>query len=181
MSLYLVSQIFVIVSIILLGLTYFLKDKTKILVLCLFYCIFYGLHYLMLGALTGMMMNLVSFIRNYYFYKNSKKNQKNSILILIILSSISLMFCAITYEDAFSIISMIASILSTYSIWQDDIRLYKILAIPVSICFIIYAFHINSIAAIITETALLIVELVALLKLYFNNKTLTMYNKKYKI
>ena len=149
MDLYLLSQIFVILSIILLGVTYFLKNKTQILILCIFYCVFYGIHYLLLGALTGSMMNLVSLIRNYCFFRNSKKNKKNSKIMLVFLVLIAIIFCFITYKDVFCIISLIASIISTYSIWQDNIKVYKVLAIPVSICFLIYAVHINSILAII--------------------------------
>lgn len=165
---YLLSQIFVILAIIILAITYFLKDKTKILILCLIYCIFYGVHYLLLGAITGAMMNLVSLIRNYWFFRNSKNNKKNSKLVLIILLLISIIFGIITYKDMFSIISIIASLISTYSIWQDDVKLYKILAIPVSICFTVYAIHINSLVAIITELFLLITEVIAIIKLYFN-------------
>lgn len=170
MSLYLISQIFVIIATLILGITYFLKDKVKILILCLFYCLFYGVHYLLLGAFTGSLMNLVSFIRNFWFFRNSKKNKKNGKLLLIILVSISVISCIITYKDIFSIVSMTASILSTYSIWQDNIKVYKILAIPVSICFVLYSIHINSIVAIITETILLIMEIVAIIKLYLDNK-----------
>jgi len=170
MSLYLLSQIFVIIATLILGITYFLKDKVKIMVLCLFYCLFYGIHYLLLGAFTGTMMNMVSFIRNFWFFQNSKKNKKNSKLVLIILFAISIISCIFTYKDIFSIVSLIASILSTYSVWQDNVKLYKILAIPVSICFLIYAIHINSIFAIITESILLLMEVVALIKIHIDKK-----------
>lgn len=172
-DLYLLSQICVIISVIILGTTYFLKDKIKILILCLVYCIFYGIHYLLLGAITGSLMNLISFLRNLWFYKNSKNNKKNSKVVLYVLFLISCVFCIISYSDVFSLISLTASLLSTYSIWQDNVKIYKFLAIPVSICFIIYAFHISSVVAIITEIVLLITEIVAIIKIY-NDK-----HKKY--
>ena len=183
MNTYVVSQIFVIIAILLLGATYFFKDKVKILIFCLLYCVFYGIHYLLLGALTGSMMNLVSFIRNLWFFRNCKKNIKNSKFVLIMLMFISTMFCVITYKDSFSLVSLGASLLSTYSIWQDNVSLYKILAIPVSICFIIYSVHINSIMAIITETVLLLMEIIAITKIYIESRKvrLTPCKKKYKI
>jgi len=170
MDLYLLSQICVIISIILLGATYFLKDKGKILGLCLIYNIFYGIHYLLLGAVTGTCMNLVSFIRNLWFYKNSKKNKKNSESVLYTLFIISSVSCIFTYDDVYSLISLTASLLSTYSIWQDNVKMYKFISIPVSICFIIYAVHLNSVVAIITEIILLITEVAAIVKLRIENK-----------
>lgn len=169
-DLYLLSQICVIISVIILGATYFLKDKVKILILCLVYCIFYGIHYLLLGAITGSLMNLISFLRNLWFYRNSKKSKKNSKVVLYVLFLISCVFCIISYSDVFSLISLTASLLSTYSIWQDNVKIYKFLAIPVSICFIIYAFHINSVVAIATEIVLLVTEIVAIFKMYNDKK-----------
>ena len=169
-DLYLLSQICVIISVIILGATYFLKDKVKILILCLVYCIFYGIHYLLLGAITGSLMNLISFLRNLWFYRNSKKSKKNSKVVLYVLFLISCVFCIISYSDVFSLISLTASLISTYSIWQDNVKIYKFLAIPVSICFIIYAFHINSVVAIATEIVLLVTEIVAIFKMYNDKK-----------
>lgn len=163
---YFISQLFVIIATISLGATYFFKDKVRILVFCIIYNIFYGIHYLLLSASTGFMMNLVSLIRNVIFFSNSKKEKQNSVVYLIILSVISMIFCIITYKDAYSIVSMIASILSIYSVWQDNTLIYKILALPVSICFLVYAIHINSLFAIITEIVLLITQTSALIKIY---------------
>lgn len=175
-DLYLLSQICVIISVIILGTTYFLKDKVTILILCLIYCVFYGIHYLLLGAITGSLMNIISFLRNLWFFRNSKRNKKNSKLVLYILFFISSVFCIISYSDVFSLVSLIASLLSTYSIWQDNVKIYKFLAVPVSICFIIYAIHIGSVVAIITEVVLLIMEIVALIKVYIEGKNYMLDN-----
>lgn len=170
MNLYLLSQICVIISIILLGSTYFFKSKEKILGLCLVYNVFYGIHYLLLGAVTGTCMNLVSFIRNLWFYRNSKMNKKNSEAVLYTLFIISSVSCIFTYDDVFSLVSLTASLLSTYSIWQDNVKLYKFISIPVSICFIIYAVSLNSVVAIVTEAVLLVTEITAIAKLRIENK-----------
>lgn len=170
MNLYLLSQICVIISIILLGATYFFKDKEKILGLCLIYNIFYGIHYLLLGAVTGTCMNLVSFIRNLWFYRNSKKSKKNSEVVLYTLFLISSVSCVFTYDDVFSLVSLTASFLSTYSIWQDNTKIYKFISIPVSVCFIVYAIHLSSFVAIVTEVILLITEIVAIVKLCIDDR-----------
>ena len=90
MNSYFLSQLFVIIATILLGTTYFVKNKKNILGLCVLYCIFYGTHYLLLNAITGAFMTLISLIRNYIFYINSKKNRKNNKLILMVLVIIAI-------------------------------------------------------------------------------------------
>ena len=170
MNNYLISQILVILATFFISVTYIEKQRKKILILFIFYSILYGIHYLLLGALTGFLMNIVSIIRNIIFYINEKKNKENKISFLIILFIIIISFGIFSYKDLFSIISISASLMSTYSIWQKNIRLYRLIAIIVSICFIIYAIHINSLFAIITEIILLITELTGIILLVFKKE-----------
>ncbi len=168
---YILSQIFALLASLSLGCTYFVNNKTKIMIFCLLYCIFYGTHYLLLGAITGALITLVSLIRNIIFYINSKKKQENSKLLLILLIIFALISGILSYQNIFSILLIIASVISTYSVWQDDVQKYKLLALPVGICYLVYGISINSIASIITETVLLIAVIVGIKK---------MYNKKIK-
>ena len=170
MSNYTISQILVVISMICIGSTYICKNKKTIMILCIIYGIFYGSHYLLLGATTGFVMNLVSITRNVWFYINAKKEKKNSKVLLGILVMIGIASGLLSYQDPFSIISMTGSTLSTYSIWQDNIKVYRILALPVSLCFILYAFHIHSLFSIISEFILLTVEIVGIIEYYLKNK-----------
>ena len=163
---YILSQVFALLATIFIGCTYFVNDKTKVLILCLLYCVFYGTHYLLLGAMTGFLVTLISFIRNIIFYINSKKRRKNSKIILGSLILISIISGIFSYKSIFSIITIIASIISTYSVWQDNVKLYKILALPVGLCYLLYGIYINSYASIITEGILLITVIVGITKMY---------------
>ena len=165
MNYYLLSQIIVIVATIFIAFTYFIKNRKKILILFILYSIFYGIHYLLLNAITGFLMNLVSIIRNIIFYKQEINNKQNSKIFLVVLFSIIILFTLCSYKDYYSLISMSASLISTYSIWQKSPIIYRILAVIVSICFIIYAIHINSVFAIITEVFLLTTEIIGLILL----------------
>lgn len=165
MDKYLLSQIAVIIATIFIAFTYFFKNRKKILILFILYSIFYGIHYLLLDALTGFLMNIVSIIRNIVFFRCEIKNKENSKLFLAFLFSIIIVFGTYSYKDIFSIISMTASLTSTYSIWQKNPKIYRVLAILVSICFIVYAIHIKSLLAIITEIILLFAEFIGLILL----------------
>lgn len=167
MGKYLISQILVILATIVIAITYVSKSRKKILILFIIYNILYGIHYLLLNAFTGFYMNLVSVGRNVFFLFNLKKDKENGIIFLLVLFSIIIGIGIYSYQDFFSLISMSASLLSTYSVWQKNIKSYRYIAVIVSIEFIIYAIHINSLFAIITEVFLLFVELIGV---YLNHK-----------
>ena len=170
MNNYFLSQVFVLIASVFIGCSYLAKSKKNVMLLCVIYCIFYSTHYLLLGAITGMLMSLISASRNILFYYNAKKGRRNSLGILLLFGGVALLAGIFSYEDFFSILSMSANMLSTYSIWQDDVHKYRLLAIPVSICFILYAIHIHSLFSIIVEFILLIVEIASIISIKCEEK-----------
>lgn len=162
---YLLSQICVILAVIVLGTTYLIKDKRIILLMSILTALLYGTQYLLLGAMSGVFMNIVSIVRNIWFYINAKNKKKNSIIVLIVLYVIAIVLGVLSFKSIFSIFPIIATTLYTYSIWQDDIKLYRWLAIPISLSWITYNIHSNTLFGIITECILLIIEIIGVIKL----------------
>ena len=171
MNSYVLSQILVIISTLFIGASYLAKRKKHVMLLCVVYCIFYSSHYMLLGAYTGMVLTLISALRNIYFFFYEKNNKKNNLFSLILFILIALISGIICYQDYFSFVSIGANIISTYSIWQHNIKKYRILAIPVSIGFIVYAIHINSIFSLIMELFLLGIEIIGVFSIQYS------YNK----
>ena len=161
---YIVSQVFVIFAAISLGTSYLLKDKKTIMILCIMASIGYGGQYLFLGAFTGVAMNIVSIIRSIWFYINAKNNKKNSIWVLIVLSVFVIASGIITYSNIFSIIPIIATLLFTYSVWQDNTNVYRYLAVPMSIMWIVYNLCCNSLLGTITECTVLVFEIAGIIR-----------------
>lgn len=62
----------------------------------------------------------------------------------------------ITYDGFFSLLSVFATMLYTYFVWQKNTTTYKLLGIPIGILWIAYNIYIFSIFGIILETILLI-------------------------
>lgn len=161
---YILSQIFVCISTVSLSLSYFADVKKKVMLYCILYCIFYGTHYLLLGAFTGMIMTSISGIRNIWFYVLAKRGKESNIFTLILFVSISLVSGFLSYQDLYSLVSISANVISTYSVWQSDVKKYRYLSIIVSLCFILYAVHIGSLFAVILEIILLNIEIISLFK-----------------
>ena len=159
---YILSQVFTIITYGLLALTYYAKDRRKVLILNFLSLIVNGLAYIFLSAWSGFAMCIVALIRNIIFLMDEKKNgkrenvNKTDIVILIILYLISIIFAIFTYEGFLSLLSVFATCLYTFSVWQKKTNIYKLLGIPIGILWILYNIYIKSIFGIILETLLLI-------------------------
>lgn len=161
-TMYVLSQIFTIITYILLAITYYAKDRKTVLTISFLSLIANGLAYAFLNAYTGLAMCFIALIRNIIFLIDEKKNGKSEkitkkdIVILIVLYVIAIGFAVITYDGPLSLLSVLATMLYTYSVWQKKTEVYKMLGIPIGIFWILYNLYVKSIFGIILETILLI-------------------------
>ena len=159
---YILSQIFTIITYLLLGITYYAKNRKTVLILSFLSVTANGIAYVFLNAYTGLAMCVVALIRNVIFLVDEKKNgkrdyiDKKDIVILVVLYLISIISTFFTYTDFLSLLSVIATMLYTYSVWQKKTEVYKFLGIPIGLLWVFYNIYIKSIFGIILETILLI-------------------------
>ncbi len=159
---YILSQIFTIINYSILATSYYAKDRKKILILNFLNIIAEAIAYIFLNAWSGFAMCIVAIIRNIIFLLDEKKNgkretiNKTDIIILIILYMISIISAVITYDGFLSLLSVFATMLYTFSVWQKKTNIYKLLGIPIGILWILYNIYIMSIFGIILETILLV-------------------------
>lgn len=162
---YIVSQIFVIISYVLLSITYGLKNRKSILLFSFASLISNAIGFLCLSAWSGLAMSIVAIIRNVIFLIQSKKDKSLKmtyidLMVLISLFSISIVSAIFTYEGFLSLLSVAATMLYTYSVWQKNTKVYRIIGVPVSVLWICYNFFIKSIFGIILEGVLLVCEII---------------------
>ena len=154
---YILSQVFIIISYILLVFTYQVKERKTILILNFISLIAVGLSYLFLSAYSGLAMVFVQMIRNTIFIIDEKKNGKSKknttkdYIILAVLFVISIVFAVLTYDGILSMLPVAATMLYTYSVWQKNTKVYKLLGIPIEIIWIIYNIYIFSLFGMILE------------------------------
>lgn len=166
---YIMSQMFVILAALSLGFSYLTKDKKAIMILVTMTSVFYGIEYLLLGAFSGAITNVVSIIRNIWFYEEIRKNKKSSVKSLVVLSLLLVLCGIITYDNIFSIIPIVATVLFTYSVWQDSNKVYRYLAIPTSIMWIVYNVICGSILGTLAESSMIVFEIIGIIKLGKDN------------
>ncbi len=159
---YILSQIFTIIMYAFLALTYYAKDRKKVLILNILSLIAIMIAYILLNAWTGTAMTIVALIRNVIFLVDEEKGRtsdkitKKDIIILAILYVVLIGFAIVTYDGFLSLFSVFATAICNFSVWQKDVKIYKLLGIPVEVCWIVYNTHIMSIMGIILEVIMLI-------------------------
>lgn len=159
---YILSQIFTIITYILLALTYYAKDRKRVLILSFLSLIANFLEYAFLLAWTGAAMCVVALVRNIIFLVDEKKNgkretnNKTDIIILVALYAILITSAVFTYDGFLSLLSVFATMLYTYSVWQKKTIVYKFFGVPVGVLWILYNIYVMSIFGIILESILLI-------------------------
>ena len=173
---YIFSQIFTIAMYTVLAISYHSKKRNHILILSFLSQIFCGIAYILLHAYTGMAMCVVAMIRNIICMidenKNGKRNTntKKDVIYLIIIFLLIIIATVFSYQGLYSLLSVIATMIFTYSVWQKNTKTYKMLGIPVGILWILYNFIYKSISGVILETALLFVSTSGYLREVYKRK-----------
>ena len=159
---YVLSQIFTILMYILMGWTYLIKTKRKIVIVSMFSLIANFIAYILLGAWTGLAMCIVAMLRNLYILWD---------YVFLVLVYLGIILATIpTYEGFFSLLSVFATSIYTYSIWQKSTKIYKFCGIPVGILWIAYNAYVRSIFGVILEGILLIVSVFGYIRELKGNK-----------
>lgn len=109
------------------------------------------IHFLLLGAQVGALMNAVTFLRNLVFAQKGVKKWANSgvwLYVFIILSGGALLFF---WQGWPSILPVVGVIIGTYGMSRDnpkDIRFFILLA---SLAWVPYAIIVHSYSGLITQ------------------------------
>ena len=159
---YVLSQIFTIITYVLLAMTYYAKNRKAVLTISFASLITNGLEYVFLSAYSGLAMCIVALIRNIIFLVDEKKNgkrdtnTKKDVVILVILYIISIASAVFTYDGFLSLLSVFATMLYTYSVWQKKTNIYKLLGMPIGVLWILYNIYVQSLFGVILEAILLV-------------------------
>lgn len=164
---YMLSQVFVLLAYLFLGLTFLIKNRKMILILSTLSTVSFTISYVFLLAWTGFAMNVVSLFRNLLFYlvarfaKNSKFWDYFSLGLIYVLLGICTIF---TYNGVLSVMATFATFAYTFAIWSKNKNNYKIFGIISSVCWIVYNVFIRSILGVVFETVMVICAIVGLVK-----------------
>ena len=150
-----IGQIMGVIALIILILSFQTNVKKRLLNLQIFSSVFFALQYLFLGAINGCLMNLMTSIRNILFSKFK------SVVCLIIIILIMLIMSVFSYNGLISILPSIAVILYI-ALWQDNLKITRIVEVISCILFIIYNIRFYAISGLIATILELIFAIIAI-------------------
>ena len=154
----------------LLAISYFSKNKKKILAIQILSYAGFTIHYYLLDAKTGAMCNFIGLIifLIIYAFSNNKSKNKEKILLMITVPAL-VIIASLTYQDIFSIFPIVASVIATISFLSDDEDKIRFIGIISAICWLIYALVADSYVTIIFEIIIIPSTIIAFIK---NKKTI---------
>ncbi len=154
------AQILGFIYMVFLMMSNFGKNTKQILFMQTISFFFKTIHYYLLGGISGFLTSLISMIRNLIFYKI--KQSKIWVVVFII---IYLIIGIITLKSIYTLLPVLATITYTLIINYDNPKYLRYGMIITSISWLIYNIYIISCSGIILQSATLITNIIAIIKL----------------
>ena len=163
---YIISQILILILYSFLGISYLQKNRNKVLILNIIVDILHIAAMCLLKGYSGAAMGLVSLYRDIFLLIYSrKKNSKNRDIFILITSVILIIiFSFVTYNGIFSMLSIVATLITTFAIWQKNVKYYKFFGIISSLLWILYNVFVFSVVGIVLESIILIFSIIGYIK-----------------
>ena len=145
-----ISDILGIVGILFTVILYQQKNRKSLLVYKLLIDVIWLGHYAFMGAFSGAVVCVIAALRELIFVKRDPRNKKGIIWLpsFIVVAIVSTVF---TWNNAFSILTCIASCLAVVSFFIGKPKISRIFVFPISACMLVYDIACGSVAGICNE------------------------------
>lgn len=127
------------------------KTKSSVLATKLSADILWIVHFLMIGATSGMIVSIVGVARSLTFLVLSFKGKSGNKFLPVGFAYAGVIAIILSWKNVYSICSIISCILATIAYWQKKPQLIKAIGFFVCITQIIYAIFVNSLSVMINE------------------------------
>ena len=165
---FVMAQIMGIIANVLFAISPQQKSKKNVIFFQILSSVAFSIQYLLLRAYSGVAAISLSMIINLIFWKYSKDEKKIPFYWLVLYVIANIVSGFFTYTNIFSIFPIIISISYTYGIWQENLKINRIIIFFGSIGWIIYNFIIGAYASSIGNVISLVSAIIAIWRLDFN-------------
>lgn len=118
----------------------------------------YAIHFFMLGAFTGSIMNLLGGTRNFLFYKIKQRTW----LLPGVFMLAYVIACMLTWEGLVSLLPMFGMIAGTLAFWQQEAKMVRYFALISFPLWFAYSYIVGSYPGMITEVILFTSNLIGM-------------------
>ncbi len=120
-------------------------------------------HFALLGAYTGAILNMIGLLRALVFMNNDKKWAKSSAWLVAFIVAFTLS-SILTWEAWYSILPTTGMILTTVSYWLKNETKIRLVTLPGSPCWLIYNAINGSFSGVLTECMVMTSLIIAIVR-----------------
>lgn len=161
-----IGNIIAFIASILMVYSGILKEKKKILFVQTIQIGLFALGNLVLGGITGAIINALGCIKNILYYKD-KLGLREKIIITILAVILSIIF---NNAGILGLLPLINTIVYMWLMDAKDIIKFKILIIFTALLWLIYDLSIKSYVSVIFDFMNIIANIIAIIQIIINNK-----------
>ena len=159
---FIIAQTFGVIALILTVISIQFKTKEKIVMCSVLANIVVAIQFFLLDAITGGVISIINAIRCIVFYIYKKKDLKPSIITLIIFEIVAIISGCISWQNIWSLIPILVTVLYTYGLWQDNVKVIRITTGIVGGGWAIYDLIVKAYVGALQETSQLISAIIAI-------------------
>ncbi len=146
------------------------KKRSAILLVKLICDVLWCVHFLILGAYTGMVISIVACTREILFARIGNKDGKKPLPLLFVFLILNTCGVVLAWNSIWSICSLISGLLATLAFWQTDPSKIKLFSIFVCASQLTYAIAIGSRSALTNELIASTSIIVFFVRTLWNNR-----------
>lgn len=161
---FILAQFCGIIALILTVIAVQFKTKESIVMCSIFANIVVAIQFFLLNAITGAVISIVNAIRCIVFYYYKKKDMKPSLIVLIIFEFIAIICGVFSWQNIWSVIPIIVTVLYTYGLWQDNVKVIRVTTGIAGAGWTIYDIIVKAYVGAIQESSQLISAIIALIR-----------------
>ena len=125
----------------------------------------FGLQYILLGGISGGILNLVGIFRNILFsYFGKKDNQKMLGFLRIGFAALLAVVGFISWDGYISLLVIMAKVLSTFAYGTTNVTKMRLILCVTITCWICYGIYVGSVTSIINDSANLLSVLISIFR-----------------
>ncbi len=158
------AQLVGFVAMALLVSSFQMKTRAGILKVQLVSESLWVLHYFLLGAYTGMALNVVAAVRCYVYGRRGVKKWADNNAIPVVFFTAGVLTCIFTWSGPISLLPTASICLNSFVQWSKRPRVIRIFSAPGCACWLVFNYLSGSYAGILTEVLNLISIAAAILR-----------------
>ena len=163
------SNVICLIALVFASISFFVKERNKLLVYQLICNVFYIASLLLLGAWTGAITMIVGMVFVFSVFLMEKFDKPKSVWLLVALLGAMIAITVFTWAGPISLLPFVSNLVFKWGTWQASKKVFLCTQIFLSSVMIFYNTHYLLVTAVVIEVLALVIAVIALMELIRKN------------